>query len=58
MDVEGGFLVQPGVRYRPSDRWQWDLYANLIEDGGDENDDIMETLDFADEVFARVTYFF
>ena len=51
IDVEGGYLVQPGVRYRPSDAWQWDLYANLIEDGGDENDDIMESLDFADEVF-------
>ena len=58
IDIEGGYLVQPGVRYRPSDAWQWDLYANLIEDGGDENDDIMESLDFADEVFVRLTYFF
>lgn len=58
VDVEGGYLVQPGVRYRPSDAWQWDLYANLIEDGGDENDDVMESLDFADEIFARLTWFF
>ena len=58
IDIEGGFLIQPGVRYRPSVDWQWDLYANLIEDGGDENDDIMETLDFADEIFIRVTRYF
>ncbi|MCZ6664367.1 MAG: hypothetical protein O7B81_03585, partial [Gammaproteobacteria bacterium] len=58
IDVEGGYLVQPGFRYRPAANWQWDLYANLIEDGGDENDDIMETIDFADEIFFRMTYFF
>lgn len=58
VDVEGGYLVQPGVRYRPTGNWQWDLYANLLEDGGDENDDIMESLDFADEIFMRLTYFF
>ena len=58
IDVEGGFLVQPGVRYRPSNRWQWDLYANLMEGGGDKNDDIMESLDFADEIFVRFTHFF
>ncbi len=58
IDVEGGYLIQPGVRYRPSDRWQWDVYANVIEGGGDDNDDIMESLDFADELFVRVTYFF
>ena len=51
-------LLQPGVRYRPSANWQWDLYANLIEGGGDENDDALETLDFADEIFMRVTYYF
>ena len=58
VDVEGGYLVQPGFRYRPAANWQWDLYANLIEEGGDENDDIMETIDFADEIFLRMTYYF
>ena len=58
IDVEGGYLVQPGIRYRPSVAWQWDIYANLIEDGGDENDDVMESLDFADEIFVRVTRYF
>ena len=58
VDIEGGFLVQPGLRYRPSDDWQFDLYANVMRDGGDYNDDIMESLDFADELFFRVTHFF
>ena len=58
IDVEGAYLIQPGIRYRPAANWQWDLYANLIEEGGDENDDIMETIDWADEVFIRLTYYF
>ena len=58
IDIEGGYLVQPGLRYRPSDNWQWDLYANVMENGGDENDDVMESLDFADEIFVRITYYF
>lgn len=58
IDVEGGYLVQPGIRYRPSVDWQFDLYANLIENGGDANDDVMESLDFADELFFRITHYF
>ena len=43
-DLEGGILVQPGVRWRPRDDFQLDLYANVIDsDGG--NDDIMGTLE-------------
>ncbi len=57
VDVEGGYLVQPGIRYRPSDAWQWDLYANIIEGDG-RNDSVMDSLDFADEMFARLSYFF
>ena len=58
MDVEGGFFIQPGVRYRPSGSWQWDVYANFAEDGGDEDDDVLESLDSMDEIFLRLTYFF
>jgi len=58
VDVAGGYLVQPGVRYRPSAKWQWDLYATLIGSPGGHNDTITETLDFADEMFVRATYFF
>jgi hypothetical protein len=58
VDVAGGYLVQPGVRYRPAANWQWDIYANVIASPGGDNDTITETLDFADEIFARLTYFF
>ncbi len=58
VDVQGGYLVQPGVRYRPSANWQWDLYANVIEGNGNDNENVMETLDFADEIFVRLTYYF
>ncbi len=58
VDVAGGYLVQPGLRYRPAANWQWDLYATIIESPGADNDTITETLDFADEVFVRLTYYF
>jgi len=58
IDVAGGYLVQPGLRYRPAADWQWDLYANIIESPGGDNDTITETIDFADEIFLRLTYFF
>lgn len=57
-DVDGGFLLQPGVRYRPSASWQWDVYANVIAGGGSDNDNIMQSLDHNDEIFMRVTYNF
>ncbi|MCC7414306.1 MAG: hypothetical protein IT495_22015 [Gammaproteobacteria bacterium] len=57
VDVKGGWLVQPGVRYKPSASWQFDLYGNFIGSNGNNND-VLETFDFADELFARVSYFF
>ena len=59
IDIQGGILLQPGVKYKPSTHWQVDLYANVLTDlTPKQNDDVIETLDFADEVFARVTYYF
>jgi hypothetical protein len=58
VDVAGGYLLQPGVRYRPAANWQWDLYATIIESPGADNDTITEDLDWADEFFVRLTYFF
>ena len=31
---------------------------NMAEDGGDEDDDVLESLDSFDEIFLRLTYFF
>ena len=56
-DANGGFLVQPGARWRPRDDVQLDIYANLIGSNGG-NDDVMQTFERMDEVFARFTYYF
>ena len=56
-DAKGGYLIQPGVRWRPRDNIQLDVYANIIGSDGD-NDDVMETFEDMDEVFARFTYYF
>jgi len=59
IDLDGSVLLQPGVKYRPSSKWQLDLYANVLQDfTPKQNNDVIETLDFADEIFARVTYYF
>ena len=56
-DVAGGYLIQPGVRWRPRDNIQVDLYYNHIEsDGG--NKDVMQTFEDMDEAFARFTWYF
>ncbi len=58
IDVAGGWYMQPGLRYKPSSDWQFDLYANIAQDGGGKNNDSLETIDFADEIMARVTFYF
>lgn len=57
-DVRGGLFFQPGVRYKPSGEWQFDMYANIAADVGGESDDMLETFDDMDEVFVRATYYF
>jgi len=58
VDVAGGYLIQPGIRYRPSAKYQWDLYATMINTYSADNDTVTESLDWADEIFVRFTYFF
>jgi hypothetical protein len=57
-DVRGGLFLQPGVRFKPSSEWQFDIYANIAADVGGKNDDLLESFDNMDEVFARVSYYF
>lgn len=58
VDFAGGAFFQPGLRYKPSSQWQFDLYANIVAPFTDKNTTFTETLDSADEVFARVSFFF
>ncbi len=57
-DVRGGMFLQPGVRFKPSTDWQFDIYANIAADVGGQADDLLESFDHMDEVFVRASYFF
>ena len=57
-DVQGGLFFQPGVRFKPSTQWQFDIYANVAENVGAPNSNALESFDQLDEVFARVSYYF
>ena len=54
-DPEGGVLVQPGVRWKPSKSWTVEMYANFID--GD-NEDTMGTFAWGDELGMRLGYQF
>ncbi len=56
-DLNGGLFVQPGVRYKPSSAWTIEAYANIFDSDGD-NDDIIQTIEWADEFGLRVGYQF
>ena len=56
-DTEGGYLVQPGIRYKPSKSISAELFANFVG-GGDDNMDAMSTFDFVEELAFRLTYQF
>jgi hypothetical protein len=59
-DVSGSIFLQPGLRYKPSTKWQFDIYANIAKDLGNGTQSTLSTLDTAgsDEVFARASFFF
>jgi hypothetical protein len=54
-NAEGGYLVQPGVRWKPSEAWSAELFANYVAGGGDNEND---TFDYTNEVAFRLTYQF
>ena len=56
-DLRGGWLIQPGVKWKPSRAFQLDVYGNILtSDGG--NDDFASNLESANEVFLRGTFYF
>ncbi len=56
-DLEGGVLVQPGIRYKPNKSFTADLFANFISAKGDNNN-ALSTVRWADEVAIRLAYQF
>lgn len=56
-DLKGGALIQPGLKWKPNEAWTAEVFANVtLSDGG--NDDIIDTIDWADELAFRITYQF
>ncbi len=53
-DLRGGVLLQPGVKWKPDGDWQVDVYSSLFLTN-DDNKNALSTLDYADEVFLRLT---
>ena len=54
-DFEGGFMLQPAVRYKPSGDWTIEAFANII-DGN--NSSSLGVFDWSDDFTMRVTYQF
>ncbi|OUS10050.1 hypothetical protein A9Q89_11950 [Gammaproteobacteria bacterium 53_120_T64] len=54
-DLEGGYSIQPSVRYKPSGDWTVEAFANFI-DGG--TDDSLGVFDWSDDLTFRITYQF
>ena len=54
-DIEGGYLIQPGVRYKPNGDWTAELYGNFF-DGSTDNQ--MGNFEWADEIGLRLGYQF
>jgi hypothetical protein len=55
-DVFGGYLIQPGVRYKPSGNWTAEAYATWIYAKNSES--VFTPLEWTDEVGLRVGYQF
>lgn len=56
-DVQGGWLFQPGLRWKPGSAYTVEL--NVTHNiSNDENKDVIGTIDYADEVALRATFQF
>jgi hypothetical protein len=53
-DPEGGYLVQPGLRWKPSRSFTVEGFVNIVE-GTSDNKDMLGTLEWTDEVALRLT---
>lgn len=59
-DPEGGIFAQPGVRWNPGKGITVEGFYNYVNGNlwGNPNDNLLSTLDFADEFTLRLTYQF
>ena len=59
-DTRGGILVQPAMRWTPNTVWNVEVFYNFINGRlhGDDNENIMQTLEYADELGVRAGFQF
>jgi hypothetical protein len=56
-DVQGGIFIQPAVRWKPSSAFTVEAFYNYFDSNGG-NDDIIETIEWSDEIGMRIGYQF
>ncbi len=59
-DLKGGWLVQPGTRWKPNKDLQFDFYVNVLgsTSSSQTKTNFAQDLQYAREAFIRATYFF
>jgi len=57
-DGRGGWLVQPGTRWRPNKSFQLDVYGNYIQSTRSDYVNFAQDMGYARELFVRGTLFF
>jgi hypothetical protein len=55
-DTEGGFLFQPGVKWKPTGNFTVEAFINIIEGTG--TDDVFDLYDQSDDLTFRIGYQF
>jgi len=58
-DLKGGWLLQPGTKWKPNKDFQLDIYANILKSYGQQNNrNFAQGLTYANEIFVRGSYSF
>jgi hypothetical protein len=59
-DPRGSVLVQPGIKWKPSEAWTVEGFYTYLDSGlGDNpNETLLSTIDYADELTLRLSYQF
>lgn len=55
-DLNGGFFIQPAVRYKPNEEWTVEAFVNVID--ADNTGSVFAPLEWSDDVTVRLTYQF
>ena len=60
-DTRGGLLIQPALKWTPNTKVSVEMFYNFLDGdigGSNPNENIIQTLDYADELSVRLGYQF